>query len=222
MSQSVIPALCYEITEGNPAAWTGHFVHRLFTRTQPDFEDVLYLVCDDEPYILEDYPDDGRGRSCLIWGTVRGRVAHVVCSYPPGPAVITAYWPDPAEWTDNFRRRVWGVAMSCWRCGGRTESRRVRFCVSDLSPPVLVTNLPAEVCRQCGERTYSTRTLAALKRVCDGEGPNPQLGHLYVYDFDEIDRRAGERVGDLISLSPALVVTGRTDVSVPLIRQRIG
>jgi hypothetical protein len=109
MSQSVIPALCYAITMGDSAVWTGHFVHRLLNRTQPDHTDVQQVVCDDEPSILEDYPDTGRGRSCLIWGTVRGRVAHIVCSYPPSPVVITAYWPDPAEWADNFRRRLGGT-----------------------------------------------------------------------------------------------------------------
>jgi hypothetical protein len=108
MSQSVIPSLCYEITEGSQTVWSGHFIRRLLSRVQPDHLDVQYLVCDDEPFVLEDYPDTGRGRSCLIWGTVQGRVAHVVCSYPPNPVVITAYWPDPQQWTENFRRRVEG------------------------------------------------------------------------------------------------------------------
>lgn len=106
MSHSVIPSLCYELTQGSQACWSSHFVQRLLTRTQPDHADVQYIVCEDEPQILETYQDTGRGRSCLIWGVVRGRVAHIVCSYPPDPVVITAYWPDPQEWTDNFRRRI--------------------------------------------------------------------------------------------------------------------
>lgn len=110
MSQFAISALCYAIAEGNGSVWSGHFVQRLMTRTQPDHTDVQYVVCDDEPEVIEEYPDTGRGRSCLIWGTVRGRVAHVVCSYPPNPVVITAYWPDPREWTDNFRRRKGGTS----------------------------------------------------------------------------------------------------------------
>ena len=103
--------------------------------------------------------------------------------------------------------------MKCWRCGGRTESQRVRYCIADQSPPLLITNLPAEVCRQCGERTYSTRTLNVLKRIRDGEAPNPQLGHLIVHDFDEIDPGASPGVSDF-EVSSHLVVTGKTGVGI--------
>jgi len=60
--------------------------------------------------IIEDYPDDKYGPSCLILGfTRRGRPLHVQCSYPSRPLVkiVTLYEPDDDLWTD-FRRRKSG------------------------------------------------------------------------------------------------------------------
>lgn len=57
--------------------------------------------------IIEDYPDDARGHSCLMLGfDDTGRPIHVVCSPKEDfLAVITAYLPDPHEWTDDFKTR---------------------------------------------------------------------------------------------------------------------
>lgn len=57
--------------------------------------------------ILEDYPDDVRGHSCLLMGFPGGRPVHVVCS-PRADylAIITAYLPDLAKWSPDFRRRI--------------------------------------------------------------------------------------------------------------------
>lgn len=61
-----------------------------------------------EHEVMEDYPDDKYGPSCLIYGrTLRGRHLHVQCSYPSRPLikVITNYAPDPDEWEDFMKRR---------------------------------------------------------------------------------------------------------------------
>ncbi|MBD3242822.1 MAG: DUF4258 domain-containing protein [Chitinivibrionales bacterium] len=58
--------------------------------------------------LVEDYPDDYYGPSCLVPGfTKSGRPLHVVCNYPSRPLVrlITIHEPDPSEWTD-FRKRL--------------------------------------------------------------------------------------------------------------------
>lgn len=58
--------------------------------------------------IIEDYPEDVRGHSCLMLGYGEGsRAIHVVCS-PKDEylAIITAYLPDEDEWSDNFKVRV--------------------------------------------------------------------------------------------------------------------
>jgi hypothetical protein len=57
--------------------------------------------------IVEDYPEDARGRSCLMLGTGEaGRKIHVVCA-PRGEylAIITAYVPETDEWDSGFRIR---------------------------------------------------------------------------------------------------------------------
>ena len=58
--------------------------------------------------IIEDYPDDKYGPSCLILGfTPTNRPIHIQCSYPLRPTVkvITVYEPSPAEWVDYRVRR---------------------------------------------------------------------------------------------------------------------
>ncbi len=57
--------------------------------------------------VIEDYPDDARGHSCLLLGHGdEQRAIHVVCAPKEEYlAVITAYLPDSQEWLDGFRRR---------------------------------------------------------------------------------------------------------------------
>lgn len=57
--------------------------------------------------IIEDYPDDRRGPSCLILGRPGGRILHVVCGRfeEEQILIITAYEPDPAEWESDWRTR---------------------------------------------------------------------------------------------------------------------
>lgn len=58
--------------------------------------------------IIEDYPDDKYGPSCLIFGiTPKKRPIHIQCSYPSRTTVkvITVYEPDPEKWIDFKIRR---------------------------------------------------------------------------------------------------------------------
>lgn len=58
--------------------------------------------------VIEDYPEDTRGHSCLILGLGQmARPIHVVCS-PKDEylAIITAYLPDPIQWTPDSRGRL--------------------------------------------------------------------------------------------------------------------
>jgi len=59
--------------------------------------------------IIEDYPDDKYGPSCLILGfTLEQRPLHIQCSYPSRPLVkiITLYEPDVKLWIDFKIRRT--------------------------------------------------------------------------------------------------------------------
>ena len=57
--------------------------------------------------VIEEYPEDKRGKSCLVYGTTEGSKAlHLVCGLTSDTLwVITVYEPDPEEWTDLKTRR---------------------------------------------------------------------------------------------------------------------
>jgi hypothetical protein len=68
--------------------------------------EIRRVISDGE--VIEDYPEDVRGHSCLMLGFGDGtRPIHVVCS-PKDEylAIITAYLPDKDEWSDDFRVRI--------------------------------------------------------------------------------------------------------------------
>ena len=60
-----------------------------------------------EGEVIEDYPEDARGHSCLLTGYGNDkRPLHVVCSPKDDYlAIITAYLPSPLEWSADFRKR---------------------------------------------------------------------------------------------------------------------
>lgn len=61
----------------------------------------------DNGRVIENYPEDKHGPSCLIYGnTSRGRPIHVQCSHPARPMIkiITVYEPDPTRWLDFVAR----------------------------------------------------------------------------------------------------------------------
>jgi hypothetical protein len=69
--------------------------------------DVEDAICGHSE-IIEDYPDDKYGPSCLVLGfTKAGRALHVQCSHATRPVVkiITLYEPDPDLWIDFRVRR---------------------------------------------------------------------------------------------------------------------
>ena len=67
-----------------------------------EIEDVIF-----SGEIIENYPKDKYGPSCLVFGiTKAGSVLHVQCSIDP-LWIITAYDPtlNPEEWEWDFKRR---------------------------------------------------------------------------------------------------------------------
>ncbi len=87
----------------------GHTAHALTQMLDRAIDpgDVARALCSDAE-VIEDYPNEGRGASCLVLCGISDRPVHVVVSYPPAPVVITVYWPDSQadEWDEGFRRRV--------------------------------------------------------------------------------------------------------------------
>ena len=60
--------------------------------------------------IIEDYPNDKYGPSCLIMGyTDNNRPIHIQCSYPTQSLIkiVTVYEPSKKEWSNfKIRRRL--------------------------------------------------------------------------------------------------------------------
>ena len=84
--------------------WTSHILERIFRRgiSTGDVENALT-----NGKIIERYPNDYPFPSYLVLGyTMTGRIIHVVCgSNGVELWLITAYFPDPAEWSDDFKQR---------------------------------------------------------------------------------------------------------------------
>jgi hypothetical protein len=59
--------------------------------------------------IIEDYPNNKYGPSCLISGlTQNQRPIHIQCSYPSRPIIkiITLYEPNSQRWNTTFTQRI--------------------------------------------------------------------------------------------------------------------
>jgi hypothetical protein len=67
-------------------------------------DDLISALC--APELLENYPEDRRGPSCLVLGySLGGRPIHVVCTAnQPTLVVITVYEPSPPKWQDPRQR----------------------------------------------------------------------------------------------------------------------
>lgn len=73
--------------------------------TTTELETIL-AICE----IIEDYPEDARGHSCLILGFANARPIHAVCAVKDKPRevlLITVYDPSlrPEKWDTTFRHR---------------------------------------------------------------------------------------------------------------------
>ncbi len=87
-----------------------------FTRHAVDQSIVRYIsvqevkeaVTSEKSTIIEDYPNDKYGPSCIVFGyTKNGRPLHIQCSYPNPNLIkiITLYQPDPDIWIDHRERK---------------------------------------------------------------------------------------------------------------------
>ncbi|MGL6340812.1 MAG: DUF4258 domain-containing protein [Waterburya sp.] len=59
--------------------------------------------------VIENYPDDKYGASCLIAGfTEANRPLHIQCSHPSRLLIkiITVYQPNLQRWNRNFTQRI--------------------------------------------------------------------------------------------------------------------
>jgi len=88
--------------------FTLHAADRMIER-HISVREVEEAMLSDLAEIIEDYPEDVRGSSCLVLGMTKGgRPIHVQITYPPEIAVVTVYEPRAEEWMD-WRKRTGGT-----------------------------------------------------------------------------------------------------------------
>lgn len=70
--------------------------------------DIETIILNGE--ILENYPDDPRGKSCLILGYSQTKPIHVVCGLTNlnSLRIITVYLPQKPKWLDERTRNKKG------------------------------------------------------------------------------------------------------------------
>lgn len=83
--------------------YTAHAALRVVER-RISGEEIVESILDG--VVIEDYPEDKYGPSCLIMGRcASGRVLHVQVTYPPLIKIITAYSPSSTDWEEDWRTR---------------------------------------------------------------------------------------------------------------------
>ena len=92
------------------AAKRGRFKITLHARVEMHAEGIMDKEMREailDGTIVEDYPEDERGHSCLVYGqTGEGRHLHVVVSaFADPPIIITVYEPKPPRWETPTERR---------------------------------------------------------------------------------------------------------------------
>jgi len=73
--------------------------------------------------------------------------------------------------------------MKCVFCGGRLESRNVTFIYDYDDDYFFIENLPAEVCLQCGERTYSPEVTDEVIRLARKKIRPAKTVQVPVFDY---------------------------------------
>lgn len=57
--------------------------------------------------------------------------------------------------------------MTCFYCKGQTTETTAKFIVDLGSCVVIVKNVPARVCQQCGETSYSSAVARQLEKIVE-------------------------------------------------------
>ena len=73
--------------------------------------------------------------------------------------------------------------MRCVFCGGVVKKTMGTFEYQDGEEIILVENVPAEVCEDCGEKTYSPEVTDKLLHFAKGKHPIIRTIQVPVFDF---------------------------------------
>ena len=71
----------------------------------------------------------------------------------------------------------------CYFCGGRVESKTVRHTHQWGEKVFIFKNVPAEVCRQCGETYFGPEALAKMDEVVANSPEPEEVARVPVYSL---------------------------------------
>lgn len=126
--------------------------------TKDEVRDVIF-----NGDIIEDYPEDIRGHSCLILGcSGKGRLVHVVCSPKKDYlGIITVYLPSQEKWRNDFRNKE--EKMKCLYCRGEMEKTFSCYTIDRDGYHLYIKDIPAYICSQCGEKLFEEKEVEAIQ-----------------------------------------------------------
>ena len=73
--------------------------------------------------------------------------------------------------------------MKCDICGGPVTEQTVTYRIEVSDRLIVVENVPAKVCLQCGERLYSAETVERLQKTVWEDKPPSRVLETPVFDF---------------------------------------
>ena len=81
--------------------------------------------------------------------------------------------------------------MNCFYCNGvdTVEKGKTHYSACDLPNPFIVENVPASVCRLCGDESFSGETVDALEKIKNGECWSTSVQFVKVFDFENLIER---------------------------------
>ncbi len=84
--------------------------------------------------------------------------------------------------------------MNCFYCHGvdTIEEGKTDYCVGELSRPFVVRNVPASICRLCGDESYSADTVETLDQIRNGDYQPVGSVTLQVFDFERLGQQAAK------------------------------
>ena len=82
------------------------------------------------------------------------------------------------------------IIVNCAYCNGvdTVKQETTRFCACDAREPFIVERVPAFVCGLCGDRSYSTDTIAELEKIKNGGAAVNDIRSVRVFLFDSLER----------------------------------
>lgn len=57
--------------------------------------------------------------------------------------------------------------MKCFMCRGKTEKKLVNYIVDMDTTIIIIKDVPANVCTQCGERYFDDEVMKKLEKIID-------------------------------------------------------